>query len=50
LHARLVRAIAQESTPIAAGAFADRPHLQRALDWAAYGLMRLVLFLAGKRY
>jgi cardiolipin synthase len=50
LHARLVRAIAQESTPIAAAAFADRPRLQRALDWAAYGLMRLVLFLAGKRY
>ncbi len=50
LHTRLERAIAQESMPIAAAAFADRPRLQRALDWAAYGLMRLALILAGKRY
>jgi cardiolipin synthase len=50
LHTRLERAIAQESMPIAAAEFADRPRLQRALDWAAYGLMRLALILAGKRY
>ena len=50
LQARLVLAIEQESTPIAAAAFAGRPRMQRALDWAAYGLMRLALILAGKRY
>lgn len=50
LHDRLVRAIEEESTPIAADVFADRPRLQRALDWGAYGVMRLALFLTGKRY
>jgi len=50
LQARLVQAIEQDSTAIAAAAFAGRPRLQRALDWAAYGLMRLALFLTGKRY
>lgn len=50
LHARLVQAIEQESTPIAAATFAGRPRMQRALDWAAYGLMRLALLLTGKRY
>jgi len=50
LQARLVLAIEQESTPIAAAAFAGRPRMQRALDWVAYGLMRLALILTGKRY
>ncbi len=50
LQARLVKAIEQESIPVAAAAFADRPRLQRALDWVAYGLMRLALILTGKRY
>jgi cardiolipin synthase len=50
LHARLVMAIEKESTPIAASEFANRPRLQRALDWAAYALMRLALILTGKRY
>lgn len=50
LQARLVLAMEQESTPIAAAAFAGRPRMQRALDWVAYGLMRLALILAGKRY
>jgi len=50
LHDRLVRAMAEESAPISAAVFARRPRIQRALDWVAYGLMRLALFLTGKRY
>ena len=50
LHDRLVRAIEEESSPIAAAVFARRPWLQRTLDWVAYGLMRLALFMTGKRY
>ena len=50
LHARLVMAIEKKSTPIAPSEFANRPRLQRALDWAAYALMRLALILTGKRY
>jgi cardiolipin synthase len=50
LHDRLVRAMDKESAPIAAAEFARRPRIQRALDWVAYGLMRLALFLTGKRY
>ncbi len=50
LHDRLVRAMAEESAPISAAVFARRPRIQRALDWGAYGLMRLALFLTGKRY
>jgi cardiolipin synthase len=50
LHRRLEQAMVFESKPIAAAQFADRPRYQRALDWMAYGLMRSVLFLTGKRY
>lgn len=50
LHARLLLAIAQESVPVAASVFADRPRYQRILDGMAYGLMRAVLFVMGKRY
>jgi cardiolipin synthase len=50
LHARLTRAIEQESKAVEARRFADRPLLQRVLDIMAYGLMRLMLFLTGKRY
>jgi len=50
LHARLEQAILFESKSVAASQFADRPRYQRALDWLAYGLMRSVLFLTGKRY
>ncbi len=50
LHARLLQAMAHESTPIEASVFARRPRLQRLLDWAAYSLMRLALILTGKRY
>jgi cardiolipin synthase len=50
LHARLTRAIEQESQAVEARRFADRPLLQRVLDIMAYGLMRLMLFLTGKRY
>ncbi len=50
LHTRLARAIDHESQAIEAGRFADRPRLQRLLDGVAYRLMRLMLFLTGKRY
>jgi cardiolipin synthase len=50
LHARLMQAMAHESTPIDASVLASRPHWQRLLDWVAYGLMRLALILTGKRY
>ena len=33
-----------------ATAYANRPLRQRALDWVAFGLMRLILFLNGSRY
>mgnify|MGYP000293507068 CR=1 FL=1 len=35
LRDRLVRALAEESIPIESAVFADRPRLQRALDWAS---------------
>jgi cardiolipin synthase len=50
LHRRLEQAMVFESKHIAAAQFATRPRYQRALDWMAYGLMRSVLFLTGKRY
>jgi cardiolipin synthase len=50
LHRRLEQVMVCESKPLAAAQFADRPWYQRALDWMAYGLMRFVLFLTGKRY
>jgi cardiolipin synthase len=40
----------QEGRPVAAAAYASRPWRQRVLDRMAFGLMRLGLFLLGKRY
>jgi cardiolipin synthase len=50
LQMRLEQAMVFESKPLVVAQFADRPWYQRALDWMAYGLMRFVLFLTGKRY
>jgi hypothetical protein len=47
---RLEQAMVFESKPLVVAQFADRPRYQRALDWVAYGVMRSVLFLTGKRY
>ncbi len=50
LQQRLEAAMAQHSCPLDAQDFGRRPWGQRALDWLAYGLMRLTLLLAGRRY
>ena len=50
LRTRLVRAMEQEGRRIDPEAYANRPLVQRALDRLAFGLMRLALFLLGRRY
>lgn len=50
LQQRLELAIAQHSQALDAQDFGRRPWGQRALDWLAYGVMRLTLLLAGRRY
>ena len=50
LHRRLVRAMAEESTPVDALDYLRRPWHQRLRDRMAFGLMRLMLFLSGLRY
>ncbi|MBX9816687.1 MAG: cardiolipin synthase ClsB, partial [Burkholderiaceae bacterium] len=50
LQQHLEAAMAQHSHPLDAQDFGRRPWGQRALDWLAYGLMRLTLLLAGRRY
>jgi len=50
LQQRLEAAMAQHGRALEAQDFGRRPWGQRALDWLAYGLMRLTLLLAGRRY
>ncbi len=50
LRARLEAAMAQGCQPVDAQAFANRPWRQRLLGRLAYGVMRLSLFLMGRRY
>jgi cardiolipin synthase len=50
LHARLAHAMTQGSIQIDPAAYANRPWRQRFLDALAFGLMRSLLFLYGKRY
>ena len=50
LHARLANAMIQGSVQIDPAAYANRPWRQRFLDGLAFGLMRGLLFLYGKRY
>ena len=50
LQARLVRAIDEESQPVDASAYAQRPIGQRVRDRIAFGLMRAALFVTGHRY
>ena len=50
LHQRLSRAIEQQSTPVVAEQYTQRPWSQRVRDRIAFGVMRLALFLTGKRY
>ena len=47
LHAHLQAAIADGGREISADAWQRGPRLQRLLNWAAYGLVRLMIGLAG---
>jgi len=50
LRACLVAAMEIEGTQLDAQTYAQRPWRQRLLDRVAFGVMRLLLFLAGRRY
>ena len=50
LRARLDDAMKMSGHAMDAIAYANRPRRQRLLDWLAFGLMRLMLFLSGRRY
>ena len=50
LRDRLCVAVTQRSTRIELDAHNQRPLSQRVLDWFAYGVMRALLWLTGKRY
>jgi cardiolipin synthase len=50
LQARLEHAMSTGSVQIDPAAYANRPLRQRLLDALAFGLMRVLLFLYGKRY
>lgn len=50
LRARLEAALASHGVLLEREKFENRPLRQRVLDQLAYGLMRLGLFLAGRRY
>ena len=50
LHQRLETAMLHESRAVVAQAVTNRPRFQKALDWVAFGLMRLALWLTGNRY
>jgi cardiolipin synthase A/B len=50
LRARLEVAIASHGVLLDRKAYASRPLHQRFWDWVAFGLMRLSLFLLGRRY
>jgi cardiolipin synthase len=50
LRHSLLQAMEQHGQRLDGVAHAQRPLRQRALDWLAYGLMRLTLVLTGRRY
>jgi len=50
LRARLMTAIESHGVQLDAQAYASRPWHQLLLDRLAFGIMRLLLFLAGRRY
>jgi len=50
LRARLLHAMEHEGRRVEPAAYAHRPWQQRLLDRVAFGLMRAMLFLHGKRY
>lgn len=50
LRQSLLQAMQKHGQKMQPDAYAHRPIRQRLLDWLAYSLMRLSLFLTGKRY
>ena len=50
LRGRLEHAIQTEGVQLDAQTFANRPWRQRLLDRLAFGVMRLLLYLSGRRY
>ncbi|MDD5332140.1 MAG: cardiolipin synthase ClsB [Rhodoferax sp.] len=50
LRVRLENAMAQGGVPVDPAVYANRPWRQRLLDWIAFGLVRILLFLNGQRY
>ncbi len=50
LRARLDSAMQISGHAMDATVYANRPMRQRLLDWLAFGLMRFMLFLSGRRY
>jgi cardiolipin synthase len=50
LRAGLVSAMQTHGVKLDEKGYAKRPWQQRALDWLAFGAMRLMLLLAGRRY
>ena len=50
LRARLEQAMLQDGARVDPTAYANRPWRQRLLDRVALGVMRMLLFLNGKRY
>jgi cardiolipin synthase len=50
LRARLELAFESGGAPVDRATYANRPWRQRLLDRLAFGLMRVMLFLNGKRY
>jgi cardiolipin synthase len=50
LRSSLVSAMDTHGLKLDAKAYADRPWRQRLLDRLAFGAMRVLLFLAGRRY
>jgi len=50
LRARLIAVIDHQAVPLDRIVIAARPWSQRCLDRLAFGLMRLMLFLTGRRY
>ncbi len=50
LRATLLHAIEHEGTMMDAAVYAARPRVERIKEYVALGLMRLALFIQGKRY
>ena len=50
MRARLDDAMTLSGHAMDATAYGNRPKRQRLLDWLAFGLMRLMLFLSGRNY